>query len=66
MFAGQYDHDRGGRNAREDRCTATAIARGRHRSVTGDFTPRDGAGTSADSSSPGGTAPGGTAPGADP
>ncbi|WP_435860601.1 hypothetical protein [Streptomyces spiralis] len=61
VFAGQYDHDRGGRTAREDRYTATATARGRHRSVTGDFTPRDGDGTSPD-----GAAPGGTAPGADP
>ncbi|MEU0597292.1 hypothetical protein ABZ484_03355 [Streptomyces sp. NPDC006393] len=65
VFAGQYNHDRGGRNARQDRYTATATAQGRHRSVTGDFRPRDGDGGS-DSAWTEGTAPGGTAPGADP
>ncbi|MFC9061654.1 hypothetical protein ACFTXB_26975 [Streptomyces sp. NPDC057074] len=41
MFAGQYNHERGGRDARGDRYSATAtVASGRH-SVEGGFTPRE-------------------------
>ncbi|MFH8242331.1 hypothetical protein [Streptomyces sp. NPDC018321] len=42
MFAGQYDHDRGGRDARDDRYTATATGGSGGFSVRGDFAPRDG------------------------
>lgn len=37
VFAGQYDHDRGGRNAKDDGFEITATADGRQRAVTGDF-----------------------------
>jgi hypothetical protein len=39
VFAGQYDHDRGGRDAKDDTYTVTATARdGERAGVTGDFT----------------------------
>ncbi|MFJ8194364.1 hypothetical protein ACIQ8D_32095 [Streptomyces sp. NPDC096094] len=38
MFAGQYDHDRGGRDAGRDRYSATATAGAERLSVRGDFT----------------------------
>jgi hypothetical protein len=41
VFAGQYDHDRGGRDARGDRYAATARADGRQLGVTGDFGSQD-------------------------
>ncbi|WP_328497139.1 hypothetical protein OHS59_33795 [Streptomyces sp. NBC_00414] len=37
VFAGQYDHDRGGRDAGDDRYTADAMADGEDRGVAGDF-----------------------------
>ncbi|WNM34317.1 hypothetical protein RKE30_30110 [Streptomyces sp. Li-HN-5-11] len=37
VFAGQYNHERGGRDARDDGYTATAVAQGRQLSVAGDF-----------------------------
>lgn len=37
VFAGQYDHDRGGRDAKDDRYAITATADGEHPSVAGDF-----------------------------
>ncbi|MFE0789166.1 hypothetical protein ACFW4T_28665 [Streptomyces mutabilis] len=42
MFAGQYDHESGGRDAHGDRYTATATAESGKLSVGGDFAPRDG------------------------
>ncbi|GAA2453930.1 hypothetical protein GCM10010421_53590 [Streptomyces glaucus] len=44
VFAGQYDHERGGRDAKDDRYTATAVAESGQLSVGGDFAPRDGDG----------------------
>ncbi|MFD4262092.1 hypothetical protein ACFWR9_31820 [Streptomyces sp. NPDC058534] len=41
-FAGQYNHERGGRDARGDRYSATATAASGHHSVEGGFTPRGG------------------------
>ncbi|PPS83216.1 hypothetical protein [Streptomyces sp. MH60] len=41
MFAGQYNHERGGRDARGDRYAATATAASGRLSVRGDFAPRD-------------------------
>ncbi|MGC9439174.1 hypothetical protein [Streptomyces sp. WG5] len=41
MFAGQYNHERGGRDAHGDRYTATATAGSERLSVKGDFAPRD-------------------------
>lgn len=41
VFAGQYDHERGGRDARGDRYAATATAASERLSVRGDFAPRD-------------------------
>ncbi|MFF3417936.1 hypothetical protein ACFYW9_25015 [Streptomyces sp. NPDC002698] len=42
IFAGQYGHDRGGRDAKDDGYTVTATAKGGERaSVAGDFTARD-------------------------
>jgi hypothetical protein len=41
MFAGQYDHDRGGRDARGDRYAATASAASGQLAVRGGFAPRD-------------------------
>ncbi|MEU3250328.1 hypothetical protein [Streptomyces sp. NPDC006997] len=40
VFAGQYDHERGGRDAGDDGYTATADADGEPYAVTGDFAPR--------------------------
>ncbi|GAA3966338.1 hypothetical protein GCM10022384_17410 [Streptomyces marokkonensis] len=42
MFAGQYDHERGGRDAGGDRYSATATAGSGRLTVKGDFAPRDG------------------------
>ncbi|MEV5018520.1 hypothetical protein ACIGW1_33880 [Streptomyces sp. NPDC053780] len=42
MFAGQYNHERGGRDARGDRYSATATASSGRHSVEGGFTPREG------------------------
>ncbi|MFB6772240.1 hypothetical protein [Streptomyces sp. NPDC056337] len=39
MFAGQYNHERGGRDARGDRYSATATAASGRHSVKGGFTP---------------------------
>ncbi|MFF8681276.1 hypothetical protein ACF07F_25510 [Streptomyces sp. NPDC015237] len=41
MFAGQYNHERGGRDARGDRYSATATAASGRHSVEGGFTPRE-------------------------
>ncbi|MFD0056586.1 hypothetical protein ACFVHR_22935 [Streptomyces sp. NPDC127168] len=41
MFAGQYNHERGGRDARGDRYSATATAASGRHSVEGVFTPRE-------------------------
>ncbi|MDN0195039.1 hypothetical protein [Streptomyces sp. S.PNR 29] len=41
VFAGQYDHERGGRDAGKDRYTATAAAGSEELSVGGDFAVRD-------------------------
>ncbi|WP_405917447.1 hypothetical protein [Streptomyces sp. NBC_00728] len=41
VFAGQYDHDRGGRDAKDDRYTVTATTKGGERpAVAGDFADR--------------------------
>ncbi|MHB9862682.1 hypothetical protein [Streptomyces sp. YIM S03343] len=37
VFAGQYDHERGGRDAKDDRYTITGTAGGEQYAVTGDF-----------------------------
>ncbi|MEU6536242.1 hypothetical protein [Streptomyces sp. NPDC047000] len=37
VFAGQYDHERGGRDAGDDRYTVTGTAGGERYTVTGDF-----------------------------
>ncbi|MET7274247.1 hypothetical protein ABZS59_24080 [Streptomyces flaveolus] len=42
MFAGQYNHERGGRDANGDRYSATAEAGREQLSVQGDFAPHDG------------------------
>jgi len=44
VFAGQYDHERGGRDAKDDRYAVTAAAGGEQLSVAGDFTAREGGG----------------------
>lgn len=41
VFAGQYDHERGGRDPRNDRYAVTATAGGEQLSVAGDFSSRD-------------------------
>jgi hypothetical protein len=51
VFAGQYDHARGGRDARHDSYSATATAQGRPRSVGGDFAVHGGNGSTADGNS---------------
>ncbi|MFD5628068.1 hypothetical protein [Streptomyces sp. NPDC127072] len=48
VFAGQYDHDRGGRDAKDDRYTAKAETQDRRSDVTGDFASRDGVGDGTD------------------
>jgi hypothetical protein len=37
VFAGQYNHDRGGRDAKDDSYSAAGTAAGQHLSVKGDF-----------------------------
>ncbi|MER6122655.1 hypothetical protein ABT173_08165 [Streptomyces sp. NPDC001795] len=50
VFAGQYNHDRGGRDAKDDSYTMTATAGGRQFAVNGDFAAHSGSGsTSGDS-----------------
>lgn len=46
VFAGQYDHRRGGRDAREDRYTVEATADGTRRGVSGGFAAPGGRGGS--------------------
>ncbi|WP_416967398.1 hypothetical protein [Streptomyces sp. 4F14] len=41
VFAGQYDHDRGGRDARDDTYVISGTAEGKVRSVGGDFAATD-------------------------
>ncbi|MFG3505575.1 hypothetical protein ACGF5F_08650 [Streptomyces sp. NPDC047821] len=41
VFAGQYDHAPGGRDARDDRYAATARTPGEQLAVSGDFAPHD-------------------------
>ena len=41
VFAGQYDHERGGRDAKDDRYTVTGTAGGEQYAVTGDFAAHD-------------------------
>ncbi|MFI2433718.1 hypothetical protein [Streptomyces sp. NPDC018693] len=41
VFAGQYDHDRGGRDARDDRYAISGTAGGEQRAVGGDFAAQD-------------------------
>jgi hypothetical protein len=41
VFAGQFDHDRGGRNAKDDSYTITGTAGGEQRAVAGDFAARE-------------------------
>ncbi|GAA2276821.1 hypothetical protein GCM10010145_57160 [Streptomyces ruber] len=48
VFAGQYDHARGGRDAGDDGYTMTATADGEEHTVGGDFAPRDGDGDDGD------------------
>lgn len=42
VFAGQYDHERGGRDAKDDSYAMTATASGEQLSVTGGFAAHDG------------------------
>lgn len=42
VFAGQYNHERGGRDAQDDSYAMTATADGEQLSVAGDFAPHDG------------------------
>ncbi|WP_155054926.1 hypothetical protein [Streptomyces blattellae] len=42
VFAGQYDHERGGRDAGDDSYAVTGTAGGRLLSVAGDFAPHEG------------------------
>ncbi|MFJ3310251.1 hypothetical protein ACIPSA_46115 [Streptomyces sp. NPDC086549] len=41
VFAGQYNHERGGRDAKDDRYTITGGAGGKQYAVTGDFAAHD-------------------------
>ncbi|WSQ08195.1 hypothetical protein OG604_10755 [Streptomyces sp. NBC_01231] len=41
VFAGQYDHDRGGRDAKDDTYTISGTAGGGQRAVAGDFAARE-------------------------
>ncbi|WP_234317107.1 sigma factor [Streptomyces sp. NRRL WC-3744] len=43
VFAGQYGHERGGRDAGDDSYVMTGVAGGRAYTVTGGFAPHDGA-----------------------
>ncbi|MGC9538717.1 hypothetical protein [Streptomyces sp. UG1] len=45
VFAGQYDHERGGRDAKDDSYAMTATAGGEQLSVAGDFAGLDDSGT---------------------
>jgi hypothetical protein len=45
VFAGQYDHDRGGRDAKDDGYTMTATAGGGQFAVKGDFAAHGGSGS---------------------
>ncbi|MFG1670347.1 hypothetical protein [Streptomyces sp. Y7] len=51
VFAGQYDHERGGRDAKDDRYTMTATAGGEQLSVAGGFAGHDDNGSTADGDS---------------
>ncbi|MBT2417749.1 hypothetical protein J7F01_13985 [Streptomyces sp. ISL-22] len=51
VFAGQYDHERGGRDAKDDSYAMTATAGGEQLSVAGDFAPHDGDDSTADGDS---------------
>lgn len=51
MFAGQYDHERGGRDARGDNYVTTAEAGGEQLSVAGDFAAHDDNGSTAEGDS---------------
>ncbi|MDH6519953.1 hypothetical protein M2164_006563 [Streptomyces sp. SAI-208] len=42
VFAGQYNHERGGRDAKDDRYTAAATAASGNLAVKGDFSAQDG------------------------
>ncbi|MBT2411361.1 hypothetical protein J7I94_12400 [Streptomyces sp. ISL-12] len=41
VFAGQYDHERGGRDAGDDTYAATAVSGSQELSMDGDFAPQD-------------------------
>ncbi|CAL9617781.1 hypothetical protein SUDANB105_05767 [Streptomyces sp. enrichment culture] len=51
VFAGQYDHERGGRDAKDDGYAATARTGPKDLAVAGDFAPRDEDGESGDGDS---------------
>ncbi|MFJ8080347.1 hypothetical protein ACIQ6Y_06905 [Streptomyces sp. NPDC096205] len=51
VFAGQYDHERGGRDAKDDRYAATATADGQELSVAGGFAPHGDNDTASDGDS---------------
>ncbi|MFE7272737.1 anti-sigma factor [Streptomyces sp. NPDC057623] len=51
VFAGQYDHERGGRDAQGDSYAMTGTAGGEQLSVAGDFTPHDDNDSAADGDS---------------
>ncbi|KOG19851.1 anti-sigma factor [Streptomyces viridochromogenes] len=51
VFAGQYDHERGGRDAKDDSYAMTATAGGEQLSVAGDFAPHDDNDSAADGDS---------------
>ncbi|WP_425264772.1 hypothetical protein [Streptomyces incarnatus] len=44
MFAGQYDHARGGRDAKDDSYRISGTAGGSAHTVTGDFAAHGGSG----------------------
>ncbi|MER5940709.1 hypothetical protein ABT121_25670 [Streptomyces sp. NPDC001928] len=51
VFAGQYDHERGGRDAKDDSYAISATAGGEQLSVAGDFAAQDDNGSAADGDS---------------
>ncbi|MEY9990381.1 hypothetical protein ABIE67_002413 [Streptomyces sp. V4I8] len=51
VFAGQYDHERGGRDAKDDSYAMTATAGGEQLSVAGGFAPHDDNDSAADGDS---------------
>ncbi|MFI7411467.1 hypothetical protein ACIBU0_22640 [Streptomyces sp. NPDC049627] len=51
VFAGQYNHDRGGRDAKDDSYAMTATAGGEQLSVAGGFASRDGDDSTSDGDS---------------